>query len=191
MKRYLALGAAVPTAFVLASGAWAHSSINPPVAKAKTLQPFTLELQAEKENARTTRVEVTFPEGFNVETFPARPGWKRTAVTEGDGEEGRVLRVVWTGGEPTPRDDPVFQFTGTLDGAKTYGVEVRQSYSDGSVDNWEGPEGSEEPAAFVEGVSSLGGGETGIVPWVALVLGGLGLVFGVVALVSRGGREIA
>src|SRR5215204_1931970 len=66
-------------ALVLASAAEAHSSISLPVAKAKTLQQFTLEVQAEKENARTTRVDVAFPDGFNVETFPATPGWKREA----------------------------------------------------------------------------------------------------------------
>ena len=191
MKRNLAAGAALLTALALASGAMAHSSISPPVTKAETLQPFTLELQAEKENARTTRVEVTFPRGFNVETFAASPGWKQTAVSAGSDKDARTLRVVWTGGESSPSDDPVFQFTGTVDAAKTYGVEVRQTYSDGTVVDWAGPEDSEKPAAFVEGVSSVGGGGTEVVTWIALVLGALGALFGIVALVSRGGREIA
>ena len=77
-RRVLVVLACSALALVLTSAAAAHSSISPPIAKAKTLQQFTLEVQAEKENARTTRVEVTFPDGFNVETFPATLGWKRS-----------------------------------------------------------------------------------------------------------------
>jgi len=186
--RRIVVGVSVAAAaFAVSPSAFAHSSINPAVAKAKTLQPFTLELQAEEETARTTRVEVTFPDGFNVETFAASLGWKRAAVTEEGGDEQRVLRVVWTGGETSPRDDPLFHFTGTIESAKSYGVNVRQIYSDGSVENWSGPEGSETPAAFVEGVSSLGGGGSSTLDIVALAVAAVALLIAVVALVARGG----
>ena len=184
---WLCAGAVI--ALVLAAGAAAHSSISPPVAKARTLQPFTLELQAEKEDARTTKVEARFPDGFNVETFATAPGWTRKAVTQGSGEEEHVQRVVWTGGEQSPRDDPVFRFTGTLDSAQTYGVSVRQFYDDGSVTDWRGPEGSEEPAAFVQGVSSFGGGGSSAWGIVALVVAALALILAFAALLVRGGSR--
>jgi len=173
-------------ALTIVSNAAAHSSISPPVAKSKTLQQFTLELQAEKENATTTRVEVTFPDGFHVETFPATPGWKRSAITVGSGEEAAVRRVVWTGTEPSPDADPVFHFTGTLAEPKTYGVKVRQVYSDGEVADWTGPEGSDTPAAFVEGVSSVGGSSSSTLTIVALVVGGIGVLLGIVGLTTKG-----
>lgn len=187
-----ALAVATLGSLVFAAGAAAHSSVNPAVAKAKTLQPFTLELQAEKEDAVTNRVEVTFPEGFHVETFAAAPGWKREVVAEESGEEGEgeehgdIRRVIWTGREASPEDDPVFHFTGTLSEAKTYGVQVRQTYSDGEVEEWVGPEGSEKPAAFVEGLSSLGGDSSSTLTIIALIVGGIGVLLAVVGLVTRG-----
>lgn len=172
--------------FAFVSNAAAHSSISPPVAKTNTLQQFTLDLQAEKPDAVTTRVEVDFPDGFHVETFPAVPGWKRSAVTKGSGEEeAAVRRVVWTGREASPDADPVFRFTGTLADAKSYGVKVRQIYSDGEVEDWSGPEGSEKPAAFVEGVSSLGGSSSTLAI-VALVVSGIAVLVAVVGLLGRG-----
>ena len=176
-------------ALVLTSAAAAHSTISPPVAKAKTLQQFTLEVQAEKESARTTRVEVSFPDGFNVETFPATPGWKRSEVRQGSGEEAPVQRVIWSGSEKSAREDPVFHFTATLDSDKTYGVRVRQLYSDGSIVDWAGAEGSEQPAAIVEGVSSFRGGNSPILALVALALAGLALIIGVASLAVRGGSR--
>jgi len=186
MRRGLALLVPVLVALAVAPHAWAHASITAPVVKAKTLQQFTLDVQAEKENATTTRVEVDFPEGFEVETFPASPGWKRSAVTEGGGEEAPVRRVVWSGREQSRRADPVFHFTGTLAAAKTYAVEVRQVYSDGEVVDWDGPEGSERPAAFVEGVSSFGDNSGSTLAIVALIVAGIGAMLGIVALATRG-----
>ena len=173
-------------ALAIVSSAAAHSSISPPVAKSKTLQQFTLEVQAEKEDAVTTRVEVTFPDGFEVETFAASPGWKRSEVTERTGEKAPVRRVVWTGRETSPGADPVFHFTGVLAEAKTYGAKVRQVYSDGEVEDWAGPEGSEKPAAFVEGVSSVGGSSSSTLTIVALVVGSIGVLLGILGLTTKG-----
>ena len=188
----IAATAAAMTVCLLAfaSNAAAHSSISPPVAKANTLQQFTLDVQAEKTDAVTTRVEVDFPDGFHVETFPASPGWKRSEVVRGSGEEAAVQRVVWTGREASPDADPVFRFTGTLSEAKSYGAKVRQIYSDGEVEDWSGPEGSEKPAAFVEGVSTLGGGGSSTLSIVALVVAVIAALLAVVGLVTRG-RPVA
>ena len=55
-------------------------------------------------------------------------------------------------------EDSVFQFLAPSDTAKTYSFKVRQTYSDGSVVDWAGPEISDTPAPTVEAKSSLGGG---------------------------------
>jgi len=185
--RKAAVAAAVALgALAAAPCASAHSTISPPSAKTKTLQQFTLEVQAERPGAITNRVEVTFPAGFDVETFAASPGWKRSVTTEGAGEEASVRRVVWTGREASPDADPVFSFTGTLAEARSYGARVRQVYSDGEAEDWAGPEGSDKPAAFVEGVSSFDGGSGSSLTIVALVLAGLGVLLAIVSLMTRG-----
>ena len=157
---------------------WSHRQHLPtlrsvrPSLRRKTLQQFTLEVQAEKEGARTTTVELSVPGGFNIESFADTPGWKRQVTSEGSCEEAHAQRVVWTGAEKSGRDDPVFHFTATLDSAKTYAVKVRQVYDDGSLVDWDGPADSEQPAAFVKGVSSIGGGGRTTLTIVALIVAG-------------------
>jgi uncharacterized protein YcnI len=173
----------------LAPSTAAHSSISPPVAKSNTLQQFTLEIQAEKEKVRTARVEVTFPDGFNVESFAASPAWKRTEVAGNSGEGGGAARANWEGGQESPQDDPVFHFTGTLESAKTYAVRVRQIYADGSVVEWTGNEDSKTPAAFVQGVSGIGSSRNTLTV-VVLAISVIAVVLAIVGLV-RGDRPLA
>ena len=66
---------------------------------------------------------------------------------------------------------------------------MRQTYSDGSVVDWSGPESSETPAPTVEAVSSLGGGGSSTLGIVALVIAGIALVVAIGALVTRGGEQ--
>jgi hypothetical protein len=61
---------------------------------------------------------------------------------------------------------------------------VRQTYSDGTVVDWNGPESSDTPSPVVQGTSSLGGGSNRLLVIAALVIGGLGLVVGIVAIVA-------
>ncbi len=82
-------------------------------------------------------------------------------------------------------EDAVFRFQATLTGgSKDYVFEVRQTYSDGTVVDWNGPESSDTPSPVVQGVSSLGGGSDTLLVIVALVIGGLGLVLGIVGIVA-------
>ncbi len=85
-------------------------------------------------------------------------------------------------------EDAAFQFLASTDASKTYEFKVRQTYSDGSVVDWSGPESSDTPAPVVEAKSSLGGG-TSWVAILALALGGAALIVAIVALVSGSGRR--
>ena len=78
----------------------------------------------------------------------------------------------------------MFQFLASTDAAKTYTFKVRQTYSDGSVVDWSGPESSDSPAPLVKAESSIGGGSTSTLAIVALVVGGLALVIAGVGLVG-------
>jgi uncharacterized protein YcnI len=189
-----AIATAVAGALALAGGAWAHAIVSPPVAKAKTLQVFTLSVPTEKENATTTQIELTVPQGFAIDSLapPPRP-WKQRVQATGSGENAVLQKVTWTGGRTPTGQDSVFQFNASADSAKTYTFSVRQTYSDGSIVDWTGPESSDTPAPLVEAKSDLGGSGSGssTLAIIALIVGAVGLVVAIVAVVSRGGRPIA
>jgi uncharacterized protein YcnI len=187
-----AAAAAVPVvALVIAPLAWGHAEISPDVVKAKETQMFTLAVPTEKENANTTKVELTPPQGFAIDSFVPAQGWKRAAASSGSGEETVIQKVTWSGGSVPPEDDAVFQFLASTDASKTYEFKVRQFYSDGSVVDWSGPESSDTPAPVVEAKSDLGGGGSSTLEIIALLAAVAALVLSLVALLTRpGGRSL-
>jgi len=184
-------GAAVAVAgFAFASSAWAHAEISPPVAKAKTTELFTLAVPTEKEGLTTTKVELTPPRGFGIDSFVPAAGWKRNVQSTGSGEKTLIQKVTWSGGNVPTEEDAVFQFLANPDSSKTYEFKVRQTYSDGSVVDWSGPESSDAPAPTIEAKSSLGGGGSSTLSIVALVVGGIGVVLAGISLLARGSRPL-
>jgi uncharacterized protein YcnI len=175
-------------ALAASTSAWAHAEVSPAVVKAKTAQVFTLAVPTEKENATTTKIELTPPAGFSIDSFVPAPGWKRQAQTTGSGEEAVVQKVTWTGGSVPTGEDAAFQFLASTDESKTYRFAVTQTYSDGSVVDWSGAESSDTPAPAIEAKSSLGGGSSTLA-LVALIVGALALVVGLVGLFARAGRR--
>ena len=83
----------------------------------------------------------------------------------------------------------MFQFLASTDAAKTYSFGVRQTYSNGTVVDWSGPESSDTPAPTIEVKSSLGGGGSNTLGIVALALAVLALVVAAAGLVGRSGRR--
>jgi len=191
MKRALGLGAiAGLAALTFTASAFAHAHVSPPVALAKEGQVFTLAVPTEKENAATTTVELTAPKGFSIESFFPAPGWKRAVQQTGSGEEAHITKVTWSGGSVPTQEDASFSFLGSTSGSGDYTFDVRQTYSDGSVVEWSGPESSDSPAPVVKAVSSFAGG-TSTLTWVALVLAAVGVVLGAIAVLARSGRAVA
>ena len=173
-----------------AGSAFAHANVSPAVVLAKNAQVFALAVPTEKENAFTTQVELTPPSGFSIDSFAPAPGWKRQEQTTGTGEETVVQKVTWTGGKVPTGEDAFFQFLASTDAAKTYPFKVRQTYSDGSVVDWSGPESADTPAPSIEARSSLGGGGgSNTLAIIALALGVVALVVAVVGLAARSGRR--
>src|SRR5436305_11714309 len=188
--RALAGTAVAAVGLTVVSNAWAHAEISPPVTKSKTLQLFTLAVPTEKEGATTTKVELTPPSGFGIESFAPAIGWKRQLQQAGSGDSAVIQKVTWSGGSVPTGEDSVFQFLASPDSSKTYTFTVRQTYSDGSVVDWSGPESSDTPAPTVEAKSSLGGGGgSDTLAIIAIVLGALALVIALAGLVGRSGRR--
>ncbi|HET8605782.1 MAG TPA: DUF1775 domain-containing protein [Gaiellaceae bacterium] len=192
MTRIAVLAAAALGALALCSAAFGHAKMSPPVALAKVGQVFTLAVPTEKDGATTTTIQLQPPAGFSIDSFFPTPGWQRTVQQTGSGDSAVVQQVTWTGGHVPTGEDAVFQFLGRTDSSKTYAFDVRQTYSDGTVVDWSGPESSDAPAPTVKSVSSLtGGGST--LSIIALAVGAFGVLVGIAALVARGGggRELA
>jgi uncharacterized protein YcnI len=190
MKRRLVMGVlATAAALVVTSTAWAHAEISPAVVLSKHAQEYGLLVPTEKENATTTSIELTVPSGFAIDSFVPSPGWKRTEQTKGSGEEAIVQKVTWTGGKTPTGEDSAFHFLATANDSKTYEFKVRQTYSDGSIVDWSGPESSDTPAPTIEAKSSFGGSSS-ILGIIAIVLAGVALVVSIVGITAGAGRRV-
>lgn len=192
VKKLIAPLAAVAVALVWASVASAHARISPAVSVSGELQLYSLAVPTEKEGVTTTKIVLTVPTGFGIDSFVPSPGWKRTLQQTGSGEDAVVQKVTWEGGSTPTEEDSLFQFLAQPAHTGTYTFQVQQTYSDGSIVNWTDPETGENPAPAIAVKSSLGGGGgSSTLSIVAIVLGALGIVVGGLALVAKGGRELA
>ena len=190
-SRVLALAVTSAAALVVAASAAAHARVSPAVSLSNELQLYSLAVPTEKANATTTKIVLTLPKDFSIDSFVPSPGWKRVEQQTGSGDSAVITQVTWTGGHVPTEEDSLFQFLAQPAKPGTYSFQVQQTYSDGSIVNWSGPESSANPSPTIEVKSSLGGGST-LLPIVALVLGAIGILVGGVALASRGGgRQLA
>ena len=163
----------------------AHARLSPAVSLSGKLQLYSLAVPTEKSEVTTTKVVMTVPSGFGVDSFvaPAAP-WKVQLAQTGSGDGAVITKVTLTGGSTPTGEDTLFQFLAQPSSAKTYTFQVQQTYSDGSIVNWAGPESSAAPAPTIDAVSSIGGGGTSVLTIVALVLGTLGLAAAGFAMVG-------
>jgi uncharacterized protein YcnI len=171
--------------------ALAHARVSPAVSLSGQLQLYSLAVPTEKSNASTTKIVLTVPDGFGIDSFvPPPAGWTQSVRSTGSGEESVVQQVTWTGGKTPTGEDSMFQFLAQPSKPGAYTFHVQQTYSDGSIVNWTGPESGESPAPTIEAASSLSGsgGGTSVLTVVALIIGVLGLAAGGFALAGgRGG----
>ena len=184
-----AIAAAIPA---LAS---AHAEISPAVSLSGKLQLYSLAVPTEKSGLTTTKIVLTVPAGFGIDSFaPPPPGWRMQLQQTGSGDSAVVTRVTWTGGHTPTGQESLFSFLAQPTSSKSYTFGVQQTYSDGSIVNWAGPESSDAPAPTIDAASSLGGGGGGVstLTIIALVVGALGLLVGAFALIDRStGRALA
>jgi uncharacterized protein YcnI len=187
----LAAALAITLAVTLPAAASAHAEMTPMVALRGTLQLYSLAVPTEKEGAVTTKVVLTVPPGFAIDSFAPSPGWQRTLQQSGSGESAVIQQVTWTGGRVPTGEDSVFQFLAQPAADKTYTFVVQQTYSDGQVVTWNGPESSDTPAPTVAAKSSLGGGGGGFstLSLIALIVAVVALLASALALAGGGGSR--
>lgn len=175
---------------VFTASAGAHARMSPAVALANELQLYSLAVPTEKANAFTTKVVLTLPSGFSIDSFAPDPGWKRAEQQTGSGDSAVITQVTWTGGHVPTEEDALFQFLAQPAKAGSYTFHVQQTYSDGSITDWAGSESSAAPAPTIKVLSSFGSGGTSTLTIVALVLGALALLAAGITLFSRGTRAL-
>ena len=188
-RRALVVLAAAASMLAVPAAASAHARVSPAVSVVNKLQLYSLAVPTEKSGLTTTKLVMTVPSGFGIDSYvaPALP-WHVQLAQTGSGDNAVVTKVTLTGGHTPSGQDTLFQFLAQPSSTKTYTFQVEQTYSDGSIVNWAGPESSAAPAPTIDVASSLGGGGVSVLTIVALIIGVLALVVGGFALVG-GSRE--
>jgi uncharacterized protein len=205
-----ALAAAIPAT------AQAHVTLQPDSVPAGGYTRLDVRVPNETADADTTKVEVKLPDGFAAASYEPVPGWTvkvtRTKLAQpiktDDGQiTERVSTITWTGhgsqGKIPPGAFKDFGLSVQVPGkpGDTLTFKALQTYGDGEVVRWIGPEGSDKPAPTVA-VTGSGGASGGsdnaaagtppsqttdssasdTLAIVALIVGALGLAAGVAAI---------
>jgi uncharacterized protein YcnI len=149
MKKKLALFAASVAALVLAPIAAAHVTVNPNAVAANSFARFDVRVPNELDNASTTKVSLRLPASLQFVAFQPKPGWKRTVTRSGD----RITAVTWTsaGAKIGPGEFDEFGMSARVPAKQgtVLTFPAVQTYSNGKVVRWIGPESADTPAPRV------------------------------------------
>src|SRR5579872_1519183 len=88
---------------VLPAVAAAHARVSPAVSVKGELQLYSLAVPTEKSGLTTSKIVMTVPAGFGIDSFvPPPPGWHMQLQQTGSGNSAVVTKVTWTGGSTPP-----------------------------------------------------------------------------------------
>ncbi len=172
MRRLGAVLAATTAMVLAATPALAHVTIQPTEALAGSFFRFEVRVPNEREEGKTIRIEVQFPETLFFVSFQPKEGWKRSVQMKtldqpveifGEPQTEVVGSVTWqaTGEGIAPQEFDEFGFSARVPEEEVELVFPSvQTYDSGEVVRWIGPPDSDEPAPIVR-VVALGaeGGE--------------------------------
>ena len=153
----------------MAAPALAHVTVQPLEGIVGSFSRFVVRVPNERDDSSTTKIQVEFPPLAFV-SFEDVPGWERDVKmqkldepieTFGEQLKEAVGTVTWSGGEIEAGEFAEFPFSALMPGQPEEGEEgeeelefkALQTYDDGEVVEWTGPEDSDNPAAVVETVS--------------------------------------
>ncbi|MFC8248482.1 DUF1775 domain-containing protein [Streptomyces chartreusis] len=106
---------------------------------AKEGSPATLRFRvpSEKADATTVRVGVTLPKGVTSTGAPPASGWTRKETPSPEGGASQIMWTATAGHELKPDEHRYFDVrVGPLPKKASLAFDVAQTYSDGSVVNW-------------------------------------------------------
>jgi uncharacterized protein YcnI len=155
---WLIAAAGVAALLTLASAAHGHVTVQPDEAVVGSFARFVVRVPNERDAATTTKIEVRFPPLAFV-SFQPKEGWKRTVTMTkleepievfGERITEAVETVTWSGGEIGPGEFDEFGFSARVpESQAVLEFAALQTYSNGELVRWIGPEDSDEPAARV------------------------------------------
>ncbi|ALA40394.1 nuclear export factor gle1 [Paenibacillus peoriae] len=136
-------------ALLFAGMASAHVTVKPSISQPNAWETYTLKVPVEK-NIPTTKVALKIPKEVVFKQYEPVPDWK--VATEKD-SSGKVTTVTWT----TEKDGiqagqyQRFSFVAQNADQNTAAAwDAFQYYSDGSIVEWTGDEGSNNPHSITE-----------------------------------------
>ena len=215
-------GLVAATALIAPAGASAHVTLQPDSAPAGAFERLDVRVPNEEEDAATTKVEVEIPDGIIFLSTEPVPGWEATIKREkldepieafGEEYNEQIATVTFeaTDGGLQPGQFQDFGMSVGLPEAEGEALEFPaiQTYDNGDISRWVGPEDSEEPAPLVHLTAAEGEhgsdpaanevSEDEAVPAaevqvdesssdtlavIALIVGALGLIAGVLGLTA-------
>jgi uncharacterized protein len=214
VKRTRSIGAlAAAVALALPAAAGAHVTLQPNTAPEGGFTRLNVRVPNERDDAATTKIQLKLPDGFVFASYEPVPGWTvkvakaklAEPIKTDDGEvTEQVSTITWTGHGAQGRIPPgafrdfglSVQVPGKTGDALTF--KAVQTYSNGEVVRWIGPEGSDNPAptvtvqaagasAAAPAAADTSSGDSGsdTLSIVALIVGALGLLAGCAALIVR------
>ena len=175
MRRSI-LAAAAAALLLAPAAAQAHVTIQPDTAPAGGFTRLDVRVPDERDDAGTTKVDVQLPPGFIAASYEPLPGWKvevtrskaEKPIDTGEGlqSDTQVSRITWTGdgkqGIVRPGEFQDFGLSLKMPEGKAgdkLTFKALQTYDDGQVVRWIGPEDADEPAPIVTlEAGSAGGG---------------------------------
>jgi uncharacterized protein YcnI len=206
----------------LPATAAAHVTIQPDTVAAGGFTRVAVRVPNERDNAGTTQVRLRLPPGFAFVSYEPRPGWtvrmkkvkldKPIKTEDGFAVDEGIGEIIWTGdgkqGVIAPGQFLDFALSLQMPDGKQgekLTFKALQTYDNGEVVRWIGPEDADEPAPTVTLAAASAGGGHGApgtmrpapaaapvendggddgLAIAALVVGALGLAAGLLALLS-------
>jgi periplasmic copper chaperone A len=166
--------AVVAAALALPAAASAHVTLQPSTAPADGFTRLDVRVPNERDDAATVKVDVQLPPGFAFVSYEPRPGWKVTVqrakaeqpieVEGGFEVDEEVRQITWQGGRIGPGEFVDFGLSLRMpkgEAGDKLTFKALQTYEDGDVVRWIGPEDADEPAPIVTLTDAASGGGHG------------------------------
>jgi periplasmic copper chaperone A len=166
--------AIVAAALALPAAASAHVTLQPNTAPADGFTRLDVRVPNERDDAATVKVDVQLPPGFAFVSYEPRPGWevevKREKaeqpieVEEGLEVDEEIRQITWSGGRIGPGEFVDFGLSLRMpkgEAGDKLTFKALQTYDDGDVVRWIGPEDADEPAPIVTLTAAASGGGHG------------------------------
>ncbi|MFK4344745.1 MULTISPECIES: YcnI family protein [unclassified Paenibacillus] len=143
------MGLIAAGALLFAGMASAHVTVKPSVSQPNAWETYTLKVPVEK-NIPTTKVALKIPKEVVFKQYEPVPDWK--VATEKD-SSGKVTTVTWTTDEDGIQAGQYMRFSFVAQNADRNteaAWNAFQYYSDGSIVEWTGDEGSNNPHSITK-----------------------------------------